>query len=201
MRTAYWRTFPGICCVLGGMLLVGGCAPTGYITASVQSVIGLDISENPQTQFPHVRFGFVRNQLFYIPSGKTGDSDSGRGSAAETPDLVSDIDVHIEFLSHTRIKERFAVGPIAVTSNAATVLFVPAGTPVPTVVFSQELSPLVREIRRLIRDPRKLDKAKGWIRANFPDHLGRDDPDAFLDNPPKPEAETLRRLLQELKRE
>jgi hypothetical protein len=184
------------------MLLVGGCAPTGYITASVQSVIGLDISENPQTQVPHIRFGFVRNQLFYIPTGKTKSSGSMPGSAAETPELLSDIDVYIEFLSQTRIKERFAVGPEAVKSGAAAILFVPPGTPVPTVVFEPvELSPLAREIRQIIRDPGQRDKAKVWIQNNFPNHPNRDNPDAFVDTPPKPEVATLRRLLQDLKHE
>lgn len=186
--------------MLGGVLLCSGCAPKGYITAAVQTVIGLDVSENPQTQVPHIRFGFIRSQLYYIPTGAseptpgTGSSPSP-SQAGLTPELVSDIDVDITFLNRTTIKERFAVGPSAVRSGAAQLLFAPPGTVVPTAVFIPG-SQVVRELRVLLQNELKLSKAKEWIAAHFPNHPQKDNPDAFIDRPPGPEEKTLRDLLQ-----
>jgi len=90
-------------------------------------VIGLDVSENPQTQVPHVRFGFARSQLYYIPTGKTvegsGNTGQSTGQASDTPTLVSDIHVDITPLKQIVITERFAVGQGAVNSLAAQSLF------------------------------------------------------------------------------
>lgn len=219
MKTKYQKAlaFPGL--VFGGFLLLNGCANKGYITAAVQSVIGLDVSENPQTQVPHVRFGFIRNQLYYIPTGKTPNSGSGSGQAGDTPELVSHIDVDIKFLQETKINEKFAVGPAAVSSGAARIMFAPSTATVPTVAFAPELHSLKIEIGRQIQkaEPKKLDSAKAWITGNFKRWAATNFPDIFktgpelqsltsfevidrfLDFPPEPVEENLRNLLKELR--
>ena len=169
------------------MLICQGCAANGYITASVQSVVGLDVSENPQTQVPHVRFGFIRNQYYYIPTGKVvvSGGPAGSGKADETPELVSDIYVKMEFLQSGEIKEKFAVGPRAVKSESAQMVFNPEGKPVKTVTSSQDLSPMRRLIRQKIQDKGKREKEVKWIEREYPSIDPKlKDPDRFIDNPP-----------------
>jgi hypothetical protein len=105
------------------MLFLCSCSGNGYITSSVSTVLGLDVSENPKTQVPHIRFGYVRNGLYYVPTGKTltTTSDNGGivGPASETPTVVSEIFVNSKFLTDITISEKFAIGPTAVNSSAA----------------------------------------------------------------------------------
>ncbi len=179
--------------MLVGALLVTGCTANGYVTTTVQSVIGLDISGNPQTQIPHVRFGFVRSQYYYIPTGKVSVGGGPTGSAAETPELVSDIEVDLQFLHYTKIKEKFAVGKLAVATPTAQYLFVPAvdtGKKFAPMQARTELSPQVRNIRQAIRkDAAKREAAKRWIVQHYPEFAGESDPvEVFLDHPPSAEA-------------
>jgi hypothetical protein len=106
-------------------LSLAGCAGNGYISSSVNTVLGLDVSENPKTQVPHVKFGYARSGLYYVPTGKTETKSGsiGSGSAAETPTVVSEIFVHSKFLTDITISEKFAIGPGAVSSPAATQTF------------------------------------------------------------------------------
>ena len=146
-------------------LLFPGCAGNGYITSSVSTVLGLDVSENPKTQVPHVRFGYVRSGLYYVPTGKTesanGGSTTSSGQANETPSVVSDIFVHSKFLTDITISEKFAIGSDAVQSQAAQQSFrnqgaqavAGGGTPTvvepppPTTIVQQVLPPRTEERR------------------------------------------------------
>ncbi len=101
-------------------LLLGGCATNGYITSVISTGIGLDVSENPQTQVPHVRFGYIRNGVYYIPTDKVGNPV---GDVRKTPNVVSKIHVSTKFLSAITITEKFAVGGRAVHSDSAQQLF------------------------------------------------------------------------------
>lgn len=100
-----------------------GCSGNGYITSSVSTGIGLDVSENPKTQVPHVKFGYLRNQLYYVPTGKTAGANGVTGLASDTPDLVSEIFVNSKFLQGMTISEKFAIGKAAVASDASTTAF------------------------------------------------------------------------------
>ncbi len=101
-------------------LFVQGCASNGYISSSITTGIGLDVSENSQTQIPHVRFGYIRHGLYYIPTGAT---TNGGGKVTDTPHVVSKIHVKSEFLKTMEITEKFAVGDKASDSQAARQLF------------------------------------------------------------------------------
>lgn len=107
---------------------LSGCASNGYITSSITTAIGLDVSENPQTQVPHVRFGYIRTGLYYIPTGKTGQGGTGMGNglASDTPHVVSTILVSTKFLSDLTISEQFAVGQDAANSAGAQQMFAAA---------------------------------------------------------------------------
>jgi hypothetical protein len=108
--------------------LTAGCTTNGYITSSVSTVLGLDVSENPKTQIPHVKFGYARTGLYYVPTGKTAYGDPGQtasyalqnsDSVKDTPQVVSEIFVHSKFLTDITISEKFAIGATAVDSHAA----------------------------------------------------------------------------------
>ncbi len=160
----------GLGALMFGMALGLSACATGYITTSVQSVLGLDVSENPKTQVPHIRFGFIRSQYYYLPTGKSesaqGAPSSGR--ADETPTLVSSIDVDMQFLQTAKISERFAVGPEAVHAEAAKMLFNPQYQPIPSP--SANTSQLIRQIGDLTRGKPELKAKvfKNWIDKNYP---------------------------------
>ncbi len=114
------------CLALAAALLCSGCATNGYISSVITTGIGLDVSENPQTQIPHVRFGYIRNGVYYIPTGKTGNL--ANGDVTQTPTVVSKIHVSSKFLEGITISEKFAVGEEAVDSSGARQLFADVST-------------------------------------------------------------------------
>lgn len=183
---------------LGLAALLMGCAPTGYISASVQSVIGLDVSGNPQTQVPHVRFGFVRSQLYYIPTDKVSVAGSPSGNAKETPRVVSSIQVDSQFFQGLKLEEKFAVGDGVADSMAAQALFLPAGTPV-VKPRGTPLSDLQNEVDGLIRQPGNRERARAWILREFPTHASKGDPVGFIYSPPAPQEQNLLKLRDALK--
>ena len=86
------------------------------------------------------------------------------------------------------------MGKEAVGTDAARSLFNPTGKPIPPA--SAENNRLIREIGVLIQNKDNYEKAKKWIKKNYPDSPYQD-PDRFLDHPPGTEA--LNNLLKELK--
>jgi hypothetical protein len=160
------------------VLWCSGCGAKGYIVASVQSVIGLDVSENPKTQVPHIRFGYVRSQYYYIPTGKAESGKGvpgGSGKADETPDLVSEMYVNLKFLSSAMIHERFAVGKHAVQTPAAQALF--AGSMI--LSSDPKVIDLQGKLGDLLRQPGMEAKAKTCLKQNFPAET------PYLDDPVK----------------
>ena len=160
---------------LGILIFLAGCGTKGYITSSVQTIVGLDIGENPKTQIPHIKLGFGRSQLYYIPTGALENS-KGSGQANETPDLLSEIEVHSKF-GEASIKEKFAVGKSAVASPGVQSLF--SKNAAPTATFNADMSEIIREVRSSLLDPDKNERAKKWLAENHSDFQGT--PDDFLD--------------------
>lgn len=140
------------------IISVGGCAGNGYITSSVNTVIGMDVSENPKTQVPHIKFGYARSGIYYVPTGKTAGSDGATGKASDTPEVVSDIFVHSKFLTGMTISEKFAIGKEAVRSNAADTAF---AVPAAQMVAAGEVP---AEVTNAFRDAAKKAKETTWNR-------------------------------------
>lgn len=196
MKSSLGKSLAFILLILMAIFWLSGCGAKGYIVASVQSVIGLDVSENPKTQVPHVRFGFVRSQYYYIPTGKSESGKGvpgGSGKADETPELVSEIDVDFKFLSSGKIHERFAVGSTAVKSNSAQALFGSKNI----AEYKEELHTIRMDLKRLIRQ--YPDKAKTCIASIAPGDPNRNNPELFVDQPPEPQRENLEKLRDCLK--
>lgn len=173
---------------------LGACA-TGYIVSSVQSVIGLDVSENPQTQVPHIRFGFVRSQYYYIPTGKS-ESKGGpsSGKADEVPPMVSSFDVDLAFLQTVTIREKFAVGAAAVQTDAAKLLFNPQYTPVPTPTKTR--TEMIQQIVAITKGkPDLKKKGKDWIDKTYPAYKDKDFTD-FANEAPEAAVQKLVQYLQ-----
>ncbi len=180
MKTLLPKSLAPVILVLTAALWFSGCSAKGYITSSVNTVLGLDVSENPKTQVPHVRFGFVRSQYYYIPTGLT-PTEHGivtKGApATETPELVSEIDVDIKFLNWGRVRERFAVGDKAVQAPAANALF--GGSMV--LSTDPKVIKLQGELGDLLRQPGMEAKAKKCLKEDFPsDTPYIDDPVKFI---------------------
>jgi hypothetical protein len=129
-----------------------GCSTSGYITSAISTVVGLDVSENPKTQMPHVRFGYVRGQYYYIPTDKVAGGTSGESaSSKQTPELVSNLFLKSDFLSSTTISEQFAVGEVAVRTTAAQNAF---GAAAPTQALAQSQSPnAVSYLPQIVQQP------------------------------------------------
>ena len=72
------------------------------------------------TTVPHVRFGYIRNGIYYIPTNRNAD---GSGDVRKTPNVVSKIHVTTKFLNNITISEKYAVGAAAVRSDSAEQLF------------------------------------------------------------------------------
>jgi hypothetical protein len=190
-----YNFFSFISLALGVTLLLSGCAGNGYITSSINTVLGLDVSENPKTQVPHVRFGYVRSGLYYVPTGKTestsGGTSTSSGQANETPTVVSDIFINSKFLTDITISEKFAIGGDAVQSQAAQHSFrksaaeaVAGGGAVPAeppTTIVQQVLPTRSEETRVTPDQIKKAVEAGIVASN-------------LDNLRKPAAEAVKAL-------
>jgi len=122
---------------LAVMPLLAGCATVARenIISSINTGIGLSLTENPQTELYEVRAGYIRSQYYSVPSGKVvkrqkdgGASGSGYSNAAEnTPEVVSGIRMKSDFrhlLVGASVSENFAVGKVAVMSPAAVAMYV-----------------------------------------------------------------------------
>ena len=180
MKTFVRKVLLLLLLIVATALLLSGCAAKGYIVTSIQSVVGLDVSENPKTQVPHIRFGFVRSQYYYLPTGKAESgpgTPGGSGLAGDTPELVSEIDVEMKFLNYGRIKERFAVGDKAVQTPAANALF--GGSLV--LSTDPKVIDLQGQLGDLLRQPGMEAKAKKCLKDDFPSGTPYiDDPVKFI---------------------
>ena len=181
------------------IFLLSGCASNGYITSSINTGIGLDVSENPQTQVPHVRFGYIRTGLYYIPTGKTGNPVNG--DASQTPHVVSKIHVSSEFLKNLDITEKFAVGEKATKSDAARQLFADTSSETrgktvqaPLIAAGRSTEPFVGDVERshsvpVTNDGRSLPSISKLMNPVNRDFKPLDDTTAapILDNAKKQE--------------
>lgn len=142
---------PGLSCGAGLAMLVvlaTGCTSRlarENILANTETAYGLTVAQNAQTQVPELKLGYARHELFYVPSSKTlaytnaGKSIGGEVPTAtvnsndpsKTPEVVAEIVIGsgakanaTESSANFRVRQRLAVGKIAVVSPGAEALFV-----------------------------------------------------------------------------
>lgn len=111
------------------MLLVSvlsqGCAGRHAVIAATGTVLGLDISENPQTQLYHVKFGYNRGELAVVPSNRSAEknvtaANSKGNGAADTAEVLMELRYGgFGIKSSGGIYQRVAVGKMAVSQPGA----------------------------------------------------------------------------------
>lgn len=81
-------------------LFVQGCVKPGKgnIQSITTSMVGIDISQDPANQTPHLRLGYARTQYHIVPTGTTN-----------APSVVSTMSVNAS-ISKQVIDEDFATG-------------------------------------------------------------------------------------------
>lgn len=106
------------------------------IISSVNTGFGIQVTQNPQTQVPEVKVGYVRSQFYSIPTAKTvgkirnnlsPTATAPLNDPSKTPELVSGIKAGASSKSGIvgmDIAENFAVGHEAVNSRAAIAMYI-----------------------------------------------------------------------------
>lgn len=123
---------PFVCVALTGSLLgLTGCSSVvrENIFSVVNSGVGVQLAQNPQTQSYEVKAGFLRSQFYSIPTAKDTSNTNRVSSSTNnigSPQLVSGI--HVDANTGFRVfglnvSESYAVGDIAVNSLAAVAMY------------------------------------------------------------------------------
>lgn len=113
---------------VGSLLLAAsGCAGRHSIVAATGTNIGVEISENPQTQAPYAKLGYQRTEWAIVPTNRSAEKEPGaQGDGAKD---------HGEVLMELRyggifdtgpssgIYQRLAVGSTAVSQPGAALMF------------------------------------------------------------------------------
>jgi hypothetical protein len=130
------------------IILTAGCKTIVRedIIVSIDTGVGATIAENKQTQSYELKAGYIRNQFYSIPTGKLVENDNSAAETAVvtdpnrrpthakisnaanvTPQLVSGIRAHSglgDLLLGMDVSENFAIGDVAVTSQAAIAMYI-----------------------------------------------------------------------------
>jgi hypothetical protein len=97
--------------ILGGMVTLTGCmsATNRNIVAVKSTVLGFDVSSDPQSQIPHVRLGLVRNFYQVIP---VAIATSNNAASVQTPNYATSMAADMGLTSQQGAEE-FATGNAA----------------------------------------------------------------------------------------
>lgn len=105
-----------------------GCAGRHAVIASTGTVLGLDISENPQTQLYHVKFGYNRGELAIVPSNRSAEKNATETNSKDKGALdTADVMMELRYggfgiKSSGGIYQRLAVGTTAVKQPGAALM-------------------------------------------------------------------------------
>ena len=115
--------------MLGAMVCCSSCSNQGYsVLASTGTVIGVEVSENPATQFPQAKLGYNRAELAFVPSNRNGEKNPA-GSFGSGAKDVADVLMELRYGGifdtgpSSGIYQRLAVGEKAVHQPGASVMF------------------------------------------------------------------------------
>ncbi|MBI5386182.1 MAG: hypothetical protein HZA90_16040 [Verrucomicrobia bacterium] len=114
---------------LGLVLTQTGCKTVARenIISTINTGIGITLSENPRTELYEVKAGFIRDQFYSVPTGKKVEGTGQSNAANWTPEVVSGIRAHSgaeHLFIGMDVAENFAVGAVAVQSEAATAMYI-----------------------------------------------------------------------------
>jgi hypothetical protein len=132
--------------LLVSVLLTAGCTTIvrENIISSIDTGVGATVAENKQTQMYELKAGYIRSQFYSIPTGKLVQNTNSStalvtstngtvinaqisNAANITPQVVSGIKEHSglgDLLLGMDVSENFAVGEVAVNSQAAVAMYI-----------------------------------------------------------------------------
>jgi hypothetical protein len=107
------------------LLLCTGCHGRQAVVAATGTVIGVEISQNPQTQMYQAKLGYNRGEMAIVPSNRSGNAEPGcvGGGAKDTADVIMELKYSGLFSSSGGIYQRLAVGTTAVKQPGAAFMF------------------------------------------------------------------------------
>ena len=109
-------------------ILLQGCTNKGYsVLASTATSIGVEISQNPATQFPQGKLGYNRAELAFVPTNRNGGPEAGgAGNGAEdSANVIMELRYGgiFDWGPTSGIYQRLAVGTEAVQQPGAAFMF------------------------------------------------------------------------------
>lgn len=162
--------------VLCAMIIGAGCSSRlarENVFANTESAFGLTIAENPQTQMYEMKLGYSRHELFYVPSSKMAFYDKGcnglEGEKApcklsnyndpsKTPEVLAEIQIGSKAQgkdSGFTLRQRLAIGPKAVESDAAKALLANPNTAEAEAMMAEINTPdheaLIKKLDELLK--------------------------------------------------
>lgn len=111
--------------LLLSLLLVGCTTEKHRVLVATTTIIGLDISQNPQTQMYTAKLGYNRGEIALLPTNRGTKDDPGTGSGAkDVPDVLMELRYANMFsLTEAGLYQRLAVGSVAVGQPGAAFMF------------------------------------------------------------------------------
>jgi len=102
-----------------------GCAGRHAVLAVTGTVIGVEISQNPQTQMYQAKLGYNRGEVAVVPSNRSAEKEPGSqgNGAVDTPEVVMELKYSGIFSTSGGIYQRLAVGRTAVSQPGAAFMF------------------------------------------------------------------------------
>lgn len=108
-------------------LLLGGCAGRHSIVAATGTNIGVEISENPQTQAPYAKLGYQRTEWAIVPTNRSAEKEPGAqgNGAKDHGDVLMELRYGgiFDMGPSSGIYQRLAVGSTAVIQPGAAFMF------------------------------------------------------------------------------
>ena len=99
-----------------------GCVATRehYAVAATSTIIGVELSQNAATQTPQGKVGYNRSELAIVPTNRgTKDVDAVGGGAADSAEVIMELEFSRMLSTNGGIRQRLAVGKTAVSSVGA----------------------------------------------------------------------------------
>lgn len=107
--------------------LASGCSGRHAIYTATGTVIGVELSQNPQTQMYQAKLGYNRGEMAIVPTNRSGDKDAGAvaSGAKDAVPLILELRTAglFTFSESGGIYQRLAVGESAVKQPGAAFMF------------------------------------------------------------------------------
>lgn len=216
--------------LLTGLILLAtttGCSERlmrENVFVNTETGIGIFVAQNPRTQVHEAKIGFFRHELFFVPTSKTIMYEIIDGKRVEkeviendpslTPEVLAVIAIGASKSKSTsgfEVRQRLAVGKIAVTTYAATALMadddgdakaIEAGfKPIDDAEdVAEKLKPLLDKWKEFQKDKEDANNKKGI--KDFDDaatNIGIEDFESFVIEDPTIEQVIAVRAILEAK--